>query len=197
MKKIKILKHSQKIKIEKNQIINNKLKKLNVLCILGKSGTGKSTLIDYMMNKFPEKYHYVKSYTTRKVRENDPNDKNTHIFVDKRHFKKYKKKNEIIATYNSPLNYVSYTTIHSFDKNKINLYAIDVKAFNKLQLKEAGIYLYLSEDERKKRKTKRDKEMEYDFEEHLDKKYLKNKARIIDINNKSTAEIMEQIYVCE
>ena len=49
-----------------------------LICLIGKSGSGKN----YIANKLERKgFTSVKSYTTRPIREDDPNDINTHIFI--------------------------------------------------------------------------------------------------------------------
>lgn len=171
------------------------MEKKKILCIIGKSGTGKSTLIKYLLEKYPEKFNYTKSFTTRSIRKEDKEDINTHIFVNMEHYKKNKLNKKIIAEYKSPLNYYSYITIELLDDEKINLYAIDPIAFNELSNKYSqvfGVYLYLDENERIKRKKNRDKNDFVDEEKHLDKSLLRgNKFEIIDINKMSVKEISD------
>lgn len=64
-----------------------------LLCILGCSGTGKSTIA----NRLERKYNYkqAKSYTTRHIREDDENDIFTHTFITKFEIANYK--DDIVA----------------------------------------------------------------------------------------------------
>ena len=187
----------KKVKEYKKSIENLKMENIKFLCIMGKSGTGKSTLINYLTEKYPNIFNNIKSFTTRKERENDENDKKTHIFVDVNHYLENKKNDKIIAEYKSPNGYYSYSTIDSFCEDKINLYAIDPKAFNEFSKKYSqvyGIYLNIDESERKKRKAKRDCDIKFDNEEHLDitnisvENYMK-----IDITNIKVEEISDLI----
>ena len=144
---------------------------------MGKSGSGKSTRIKWLHRDFPET-HIVKSFTTREIRIDDPEDIYTHTFVTEKEFENDKKNNEIIALYESPKGYKSWTTDKSF-KN-INLYAIDPIACADL-IKEHSeeymivpIYLNLKDDERLERLRKRDLVSELPQEEHLSYKHLVN-----------------------
>ena len=95
---------------------------MQIIAICGKSASGKSYFINQLLTN-KDKYHYVKSYTTREVRKNDENDINTHTFVDDKFFEINKDK--AIAMYHSPKGYHSWIDEYSFVENKINLYAID------------------------------------------------------------------------
>lgn len=159
----------------------------NVICIMGKSGTGKSTIIDYITKRNPE-FFSVKSYSNRPIRKNDPNDINTHIFVDKN----FKKKN-VLAIYEDKVNkYENWITDKCFDAEKINLFAIDSIAFvdfytkyNK-QYNIVGAYLYLDEKEREQRFLKRSS-LPFSSEEHLSHKHLNDSKTpyiMVNITNK-------------
>lgn len=50
-----------------------------LLCLIGKSGSGKSTIAERLNRRFG--YVQAKSYTTRPVRVDDENDINTHTFI--------------------------------------------------------------------------------------------------------------------
>lgn len=56
------------------------MKKKTILLIVGKSGTGKDTVVDIMQRN--HNIHPVVSYTTRKIRDGETNGVE-HIFVDK------------------------------------------------------------------------------------------------------------------
>lgn len=64
-----------------------------LLCLLGKSGCGKSTIADRLYRRFG--YIQAKSYTTRPVREDDENDINTHTFITREQIADFE--NDIVA----------------------------------------------------------------------------------------------------
>ena len=165
-----------------------------IISIMAKSGTGKSTLINDLC-KNDSMYHNVKSYTTRNVRDNDENDINTHVFVDKEYWEENKLKSW--ATYiDEKNNYVSWTDEKSFNPYKVNLYAIDSKAFREISKRNSdtfGIYLELDEEERENRLNKRGSE--YKEENHLSSDYIfscQNKV-VININNKTVEQVTELV----
>lgn len=179
---------------------------IKIVCIMGKSGTGKSTVVKELCKD--NKFHYVKSFTTRQPRPNDPEDIDTHIFVDDKHYDK--NKDEILALYESPSGYRSYTTIESFDEEKTNIYVIDPKAFIELvELSETnlrtfnviGIYLYLDETTRRKRFEKRGDEVKFSPEDHLDVVILVHHSTfkrnlpglVYNIEDSTVEEIVETI----
>lgn len=158
---------------------------MNILCIITKSGVGKSTLIENLesigkkLDSYPKQkkvkvYHNVRSFTTREVRKDDPRDINTHVFVDNRFWED--SKDSAMAVYHSPKGYTSWTSRDSFNKECINLYAIDPIAFVEFRKKYRrvhniyAVYLTLDEDTRKNRLESRGDI--YTEEEHLDIKHL-------------------------
>lgn len=179
----------------------------NIICIMGKSSTGKSTLINNLVKK-DKKFYGVKSFTTRKPRANDLiNDLKTHSFVTLEKYNRDKNEDKIIALYhNIEKNYYNWTTEESFLDNKINLYAIDPKAYisfvekYKKEYNIFGFYLNLNEKERIKRKIKRDGINDViDLEHHLSLNILKENKEIkdlfltLDINNLSEEEIINNV----
>ena len=179
---------------------------IKIICIMGKSGTGKSTVVKELCKD--DRFHYVKSFTTRQPRPNDPEDINTHIFVDNKHYEN--NKGEILALYESPNGYKSYTTIESFDRDKKNIYVIDPKAFIELvELSETnlgtfdmfGIYLYLEDRVRLNRFKQRGDNTEFSLEEHLDlsiledyyKTYHELPGIVYNIEDNTVEEIVETI----
>ena len=120
-----------------------------VFLVIGRSGTGKDTLVNYMCQKYGLKK--LKSYTTRPPRQNE---EDTHIFISPEDVQKYQ--DDIIA----------YTKIGEFkyfatksQLKDINFYIIDPKGVQDLEkipnLKEEfsfiKLFIYLPEKERKKR----------------------------------------------
>ena len=173
-------------------------KKIKVLAVVGKSGSGKSTIINNIANRNfhsnnyeLEKFiigadtHIVKSYTTRNIWLEDPNDINTHEFVCQSFYDN--NVNEVIAVYHSSKGYTSWTDITSFDPNKINLYAIDAIAvrdiYNDPRFDVTIVYVDIDEDVRAERYFKRERTYEGFYDEpELDKSKL-NGLRYITINN--------------
>ena len=120
-----------------------------VFLVIGRSGTGKDTLVNYMCQKYGLKK--LKSYTTRPPRQNE---EDTHIFISPEDVQKYQ--DDIIA----------YTKIGEFEYfatksqlKDINFYIIDPKGVQDLEnipnLREEfsfiKLFIYLPEKERKKR----------------------------------------------
>ena len=120
-----------------------------VFLVLGRSGSGKDTLVNYMCHEYGLKK--LKSYTTRPPRQNE---EDTHIFISPEDVQKYQ--DDIIA----------YTKIGEFEYfatksqlKDINFYIIDPKGVQDLEnipnLKEEfsfiKLLIYLPEKERKKR----------------------------------------------
>lgn len=120
-----------------------------VFLVIGRSGCGKDTLVNYMCQKYGLKK--LKSYTTRPPRQNE---EDTHIFISPEDVQKYQ--DDIIA----------YTKIGEFEYfatksqlKDVNFYIIDPKGVRDLEnipnLKEEftfiKLFIYLPEKERKKR----------------------------------------------
>ena len=120
-----------------------------VFLVIGRSGSGKDTLVNYMCQKYGLKK--LKSYTTRPPRQNE---EDTHIFISPEDVQKYQ--DDIIA----------YTKIGEFEYfatksqlKDINFHIIDPKGVQDLEnipnLKEEfsfiKLLIYLPEKERKKR----------------------------------------------
>lgn len=146
-----------------------------IFCIMGKSGAGKSTIINSLCN-INDNMIAIKSYTTRGARNEE--DKLTHVFVDDNFYESHK--DQAIAVYHSNHGYHSWVDNNSFfDEHFINLYAIDSKEFvnfskkYKNQYKIYGIYLEVDEEERKKRLIERGSDNYYSLEEHLSSDFLK------------------------
>ena len=131
-----------------------------ILCVMGKSGVGKSSIIDKICED--NRFNYIRSKTTREIRKDDPNDKNTHTFTTSKELFENIMFGKVLAVYSSPLSgYVNWTSDDLILKNKINVLAIDPISFvdfvnkynNKYDL--YGIYLELDEDIRQGRLFKR------------------------------------------
>lgn len=154
---------------------------MKILAICGKSASGKSTAAKRLKEILGDRVHIVKSYTTREERINDPEDKNTHIFVNAKFYANHKK--DAIAVYDSPSGYHSWVDVSSFREDKINIYVIDPKAVvnelypwcikNNWEL--TTIYIDIPESIRFDRFTARNGNAEnFEHEAHLDKSILDN-----------------------
>lgn len=174
--------------------------KKNIICIMGKSGSGKSTIINKIC-EINNEFYGVKSYTTRNIRP-DENDETTHVFVDDEFYDLHK--DRAIAMYHSNYNYHSWTDDNSFKNDCTNLYAIDSKEFVNFSDKYKdvyniyGIYLKVDEEERKKRLDSRNDHDYYSLEEHLSEKYLYdakdlNNYIVIDITKNNVEDTVKLI----
>ena len=97
-----------------------------LICLLGISGSGKSTIA----NRLERKYGYisVKSYTTRPIREDDENDLNTHTFINLDEVEQFR--DDIVADnwYNN-----NYYFATSSQLDKADIYIVDKEGLKTLQ----------------------------------------------------------------
>lgn len=94
------------ISIESN---NNK----KPLLILGPSGVGKDTIINMLLEKYPEIFYKLPSYTTRDIRKGEIDGKD-YFFITKEEFKVLKDENKLfgIQEYNN--------NFYASNKSKLN-----------------------------------------------------------------------------
>ena len=161
---------------------------MKIFAICGKTASGKSTLARNLNRG--ENYHLVKSYTTREERQYDPEDRETHIFVNNSFYEENKDK--AIAMYDSPSGYHSWVDINSFKEGKFNIYVIDPQAVkNDLQpyCEAMGwdlitLYIDLPTNLRLERFVNREKtECGFSDEDHLSLKHLKNVPMVYVLND--------------
>lgn len=151
---------------------------MDILCVMGKSCSGKSYHIKQLCESDKEKYYYVRSRTTRAIRESDKDDIYSHKFVTNEQFDNEK---HIMLLYKSPKGYYNYTTEEDFVDDKINVYAIDPIAFMDMIDKYGdkwnimGIYMNTDEDVRRERCIRRNEN--YSDEPHLDYSLIKDEYR--------------------
>lgn len=90
-----------------------------LIALIGCSGSGKSTIANRLERKFG--YVPVKSYTTRAVRLNDPEDIRTHTFISTADIEEY---TDIVASnwYNENFYFVTRQML-----NEANVYVVDKK----------------------------------------------------------------------
>ena len=89
-----------------------------LLCLLGKSGCGKSTIADRLYRRFG--YVQAKSYTTRPIRKECDGDEFTHTFITRDEIGKYK---DDIVAYNEYNNNAYFVTRKMLEG--CNLYVVD------------------------------------------------------------------------
>jgi guanylate kinase len=93
---------------------NNKKSKINSLVFMGPSGVGKDTIINMLLEKYPEIFYKLPSYTTRKIREEDEVDGKDYFFITKEEFQVMKDENRLmgIQEYND--------NFYASNKSKLN-----------------------------------------------------------------------------
>ena len=89
-----------------------------LLCLIGKSGSGKSTIAERLNRRFG--YVQAKSYTTRPVRVDDGNDINTHTFITREQIADFQ---DDIVAYNEYNNNAYFVTRKMLEG--CNLYVAD------------------------------------------------------------------------
>lgn len=144
--------------------------KIKIVCFMGKSGTGKTTIINKISEKL-ENTNIVKSFSTREPRNEE--DKTSHTFVEIKDYNMAKKKKELLLDYYDEVkDYHNYVTEKSFYENKINLFAIDPMAYKELieleKYSVLGIYISVTDEIRLARLQKRDGITELPEEKHLE-----------------------------
>lgn len=176
---------------------------LVVLCIMGESCSGKSTLIKSLTDKYDD-FHYVKSYSTNYKRK-DTEEDTTHTYVDAEKFHDDLVNGRILSTYISPNGYVNWISKDLFVKDKINILAIDPISFESLIKdnehdtdKYYGMYLSIGRD----KKIKRLKERGEDIDKMLSEPHLQFKSStklLCDLNdwcildaNRSKDDVLSQ-----
>ena len=89
-----------------------------LLCLIGKSGSGKSTIAERLNRRFG--YVQAKSYTTRPVRVDDGNDIKTHTFITREQIADFQ---DDIVAYNEYNNNAYFVTRKMLEG--CNLYVVD------------------------------------------------------------------------
>lgn len=138
------------------------VKKHNLLCIVGRTGSGKDTLADKLCEDI--KLNKVLSYTTRKQRNKEDN---THLFVEEDIYEAYKTLNLIAAE--TIINNNRYWTLNDQLVHS-DVYIIDPYGLENLKEKEISkklnivtVYIRVPEDVRRKRVLSKRKDSEEDF----------------------------------
>lgn len=108
-----------------------------IICIIGVSGSGKSTIVNRLERKYG--YKSVRSYTTRPIRENDDKDIYTHTFISSEEVENYK---DNIVAYNKYNGYEYFATQQQIDE--ADLYVTDIIGLCELKEKYQGCKTILS-----------------------------------------------------
>lgn len=132
-------------------------KEYKILCIMGKAGAGKDTIMGKILNLFPEKFVPVVSFTSRPKRENEIDGINYH-FISKSNFIEKIKNNSMIewTCFN---NWYYGTAQESFSKDKINICVCNpegVRHFKKLGFDIMPIYIDVKDKTRLLRQLERE-----------------------------------------
>lgn len=90
------------------------------IIISGASGSGKSTVINYLLEKYPEKFRLSVSHTTRKKREKETDHKEYH-FISKEEFLRKIENNEMFEyqIFNNEYYGTSFAELNSCDKTTL------------------------------------------------------------------------------
>ena len=99
-----------------------------VYCVLGRTGSGKSTITQKAANNLNMKV--LKSYTTRQRRENETDENCDHIFISSNEVEKYR--NDMIA-YTDRVGYCNFATKQQLLDN--DFYIINPTGYYELKLK--------------------------------------------------------------
>ena len=90
--------------------------KYNTIAIIGKSGAGKDTLLQEILECLPQETHKIITYTTRPMREGEVNGKN-YFFVTQEEFASI----PMIESTCFKGNWYYGTSLQSFDETKVNI----------------------------------------------------------------------------
>lgn len=107
-----------------------------VYCVLGRTGSGKSTVTKEVANKLNMKV--LKSYTTRQRRENETDENCDHTFISPDEVEKYR--NDMIA-YTERVGYCSFATKQQLLDN--DFYIINPTGYYELKLKTKDMNINL------------------------------------------------------
>ena len=109
------------------------IKQFKPLIIVGPSGVGKGTLIEHLTKKFPSKFGFSVSYTTRNPREGEVHGKH-YYFVKKEQFQKMIEQDAFIEWFEVHGNFygtTKQTILEIQSKNRIPLLDIDIQGTEK------------------------------------------------------------------
>jgi guanylate kinase len=152
-----------------------------IILIVGKSGTGKSTLVDTVCAKLG--FYNTKSYTTREPRKNDC----SHHFITKEKYQEYKA-NGLIYGEDYLFGHNYFVLKHDMDVNHFYITSPKTaneltKKLNKLNCLTKTIHFYASDDIRIQRlKERGDSETEILYRLSEEAKIFKDVKYDIELN---------------
>ena len=166
-------------------------KKKKLYCICGMTASGKDSLVNKLVDNYPDKLKTICSYTTRPMRDNETEGKE-HYFISKVEFNQLMKSN--------PDNILAYTKICSEENpdgyeymaldNELetsNVYIIDPKGIKYLKEKYSDlynivvIYIHANYEQRRERAKSSRSDFEKEFEKRVESE---NKQFELFIKNK-------------
>ncbi len=116
------------------------MKKTKILCIIGASGSGKTTIEKMLSEISPNTFGRVVSYTTRPMREGE-HDGDEHFFVSQSYGEKFieEHKEDVLASTEYG-GYYYWAGFSSLEDNKINTYVIDVEGYRDMMRRWGNTY---------------------------------------------------------
>lgn len=182
------------------------------LIVSAPSGTGKTTILNYIFEAFNDKFSFSVSATTRKPRQQEEHGKH-YYFISQQEFEEKIKNNEFLE-YENVYEGLYYGTLKSEiqrinNEGKIAVFDVDVKGGvnikNKLKDKALAIFLMPpSIEELKKRLQGRNTETEETLNKRLQRaemeiSYAKNFDKIIindnlDVAVKECIELVKEMF---
>lgn len=100
---------------------------MKILLITGQSGTGKSTIVEKLLEY--DGYNNILSYTDRPQRKEEENGFTNHIFVHSDTINNLLGSSDVVAQ--TKIDEYHYCALrHQFDKDKVNVYIVDFEGLN-------------------------------------------------------------------
>lgn len=123
---------------------------MKVLFIIGASGSGKSYLEKQMIDMYPDKFHKIKSFTTRSKRVQETSDE--YHFITKDDYLKLKEEDKIVQETHFDNN-IYGSLLEDYSKDKINIIVCVPKS-----MKQVEDYFNLTENDKYVIYLKKDKQ---------------------------------------
>ena len=99
------------------------MSRYKLIALFGYSGAGKDTLLNYVLEKHPNEFHKIISYTTRPMRENEKEGREYH-FISVQEFTDKVLNGSMLEATQWGSDFYG-TDISTFDENKINIGILD------------------------------------------------------------------------
>ena len=135
-----------------------KMKRYNLIALFGKSGSGKTTVLNWLMRNFPEKLHKVVACTTRPLREGEEDGREYH-FISVDEFTQKTLSGEMIEA-TSFRDWFYGTEISALREDKLNVAIFSPEALNCVledpRINTYPVYIYASDKKRLMRSLDRE-----------------------------------------